>query len=136
MGGTISVESELGRGTAFTFDIEYGCVDLVSIQPKPETPVDYSRLAGLHVLLCEDHPLNQEIAAALLGEKGMKDRFAFFAQRSAPLLVLLVLAASLAIFLVCLLLDGLRLALFRLTGVDRFCARVTERFQKEAGDPG
>lgn len=66
----------------------------------------------------------------------MKDRFAFFAQRSAPLLVLLVLAASLAIFLVCLLLDGLRLALFRLTGVDRFCARVTERFQKEAGDPG
>ena len=85
MGGTISVESELGRGTAFTFDIEYGCVDLVSIQPKPETPVDYSRLAGLHVLLCEDHPLNQEIAAALLGEKGMIPQIAENGQRGVEL---------------------------------------------------
>jgi CheY-like chemotaxis protein len=28
-------------------------------------------LAGKHILLCEDHPLNQEIAKALLTERGM-----------------------------------------------------------------
>jgi CheY-like chemotaxis protein len=33
--------------------------------------VEYGKLSGRHILLCEDHPLNQEIAKALLTEKGM-----------------------------------------------------------------
>ena len=32
---------------------------------------DYESLSGKHILICEDHPLNQEIVTALLEENGM-----------------------------------------------------------------
>jgi CheY-like chemotaxis protein len=66
MGGTVSVESKLGKGTVFAFDIVFSCVR--GLPDKPETQdggeEDCGILAGAHVLLCEDHPLNQEIAKA------------------------------------------------------------------------
>lgn len=74
MGGTISVKSRLGYGTEFTFALEcnYICDNNGSRRtgtgPDPDTG---KTLSGRHILLCEDHPLNQEIAKALLLEKGM-----------------------------------------------------------------
>ena len=75
MGGTITVKSKLGKGTAFTFSLDYDYVARESLQknaPDGEaSAADDSVLAGKHVLLCEDHPMNQEIAKALLEEKNM-----------------------------------------------------------------
>ena len=73
MDGTITVRSELGKGTTFTLSLDYDYVDRKSLQkPAPggaASEADDSVLAGRHVLLCEDHPMNQEIARALLEEK-------------------------------------------------------------------
>jgi signal transduction histidine kinase/CheY-like chemotaxis protein/PAS domain-containing protein len=73
MGGQIAVSSELGKGTAFTLTGEFDCVPIEEVQAqKEETTVrDVALLSGKCMLLCEDHPLNQEIARALLEEKGI-----------------------------------------------------------------
>lgn len=69
MGGTISCESALGRGTTFTVKLcprtgaKYG-----EIAKKEEAPHDC--LAGAHILLCEDNLLNTVIAKRLLEKVG------------------------------------------------------------------
>ncbi|MCI1734256.1 MAG: PocR ligand-binding domain-containing protein [Bacilli bacterium] len=83
MGGTIDVESQLGHGTTFTFTLDYDTVpaEAVTAQAKPATMDTDHLLAGKHVLLFEDHPLNQEIAKALLEKKGMVVELAENGQR-------------------------------------------------------
>ena len=75
MGGTITVKSKIGEGSEFTFTV---CCDYVSenntnraAQVVVPTGNILEKLKGKHVLLCEDHPLNQTIAKALLKEKGV-----------------------------------------------------------------
>jgi|GEM_PF-1284914 len=84
MNGTIEVQSKMGEGSAF---ILRGIVECVP-EDKPwarradatraadvtddEADARDARLAGLNVLLCEDHPLNQEITRLLLEKKGMR----------------------------------------------------------------
>ena len=75
MGGTITVKSKIGEGSEFTFTV---CCDYVSENntnraAKVVVPTGniLEKLKGKHVLLCEDHPLNQTIAKALLKEKGV-----------------------------------------------------------------
>jgi signal transduction histidine kinase/ActR/RegA family two-component response regulator len=74
MGGTISVQSEVGHGTTFLMDLEFDTVALrqeAQANEFSETEsIGTHFLFGKHVLLCEDHPLNQEIAKSLLEEKG------------------------------------------------------------------
>ncbi len=69
MNGSISVQSEPGRGTVFTleFDREYkeNNPDAASKEKKQEIS-----LKGSRVLLCEDHPLNRSIAVSLLEKVG------------------------------------------------------------------
>ena len=81
MGGTVHVESALGKGSTFELDFVFDCVPETALSGStasgtPESaaqqPDDLIALRGRHVLLCEDHPLNQEIARALLEEKGMR----------------------------------------------------------------
>ena len=78
MGGTIQCNSEQGKGTEFIIDIEL----LICEGEKLQNPVskvaeekqqeDSSyHLAGKRVLLCEDHPLNTQIAKKLLEKQGM-----------------------------------------------------------------
>jgi len=74
MGGTIYVESDIGKGTCFTVEIELESISEAQLAKKPQTNLSGKStcsLNGTHVLLCEDHPLNQEIAIALLNEKGI-----------------------------------------------------------------
>lgn len=73
MGGTIRVSSALGKGTAFIVETVFDAIP-ESVSPhengKANPEEDYPLLKGVHILLFEDHPLNQEIARALLEKKG------------------------------------------------------------------
>jgi CheY-like chemotaxis protein len=74
MGGTIAVESELGKGTTFTVVIDFDYLDAdqaVWDKDAEKAEYDLGLLAYKHVLLCEDHPLNQELMLALLENQGM-----------------------------------------------------------------
>jgi signal transduction histidine kinase/AmiR/NasT family two-component response regulator len=73
MGGTISVSSKIGEGTKFTFVIDCDYLQTENKGRRPElASADVAgSLKGRHVLLCEDHPLNQEITKALLEEMGV-----------------------------------------------------------------
>jgi CheY-like chemotaxis protein len=68
----MTVRSKPGAGTTFQINFEVDSVPRETVRRQwPRLPADYADLAGKHVLLCEDHPLNQEIAKALLQKKGM-----------------------------------------------------------------
>ena len=68
MNGTISCESEMDKGTIFRV-----VIPTTFLPTNPEKPTvriaDYSKLIGKHILLCEDHPLNQEIMGRLLAKR-------------------------------------------------------------------
>lgn len=71
MGGTIEVESELGKGTKFTVVISYRICDKSQTEKHHAlAPADTSKLKNIRVLLAEDNDLNAEIATALLEEVG------------------------------------------------------------------
>jgi len=75
MDGTIKVKSRIGEGTTFTIQLQTNSTTVSEAKKKyqqsKEKSADMSVLEGKHVLMCEDHPLNQEIAKALLSEKKM-----------------------------------------------------------------
>lgn len=74
MGGTITVSSELGHGSTFvvTLDVDYIEAEQATWTGSEVAPdEDYASLAGKHVLLCEDHPMNREIAVHLLEKYGV-----------------------------------------------------------------
>ena len=73
MGGTIRVRSEPDRGTTFFLRAAVDCVPAARLPDgaADRSAPDYAALAGRRVLLCEDHPLNREIACALLSDKGL-----------------------------------------------------------------
>jgi signal transduction histidine kinase/ActR/RegA family two-component response regulator len=68
-GGSITVESEEGKGSAFTFIIPFQ--KSVAINAKPEIiepEEEITHLAGIHILLVEDNPLNQMLARKILSD--------------------------------------------------------------------
>jgi signal transduction histidine kinase len=74
MGCTITVESKIGAGAVFRLRGEFDCVPASAVPGAPAGQTQTAgtaELAGKHVLLCEDHPLNQEIARTLLENQGM-----------------------------------------------------------------
>lgn len=78
MGGTIKVESELGKGSVFTVNMHF------AIMPPPEEFKDKTHEAtmklnensgtarAMRLLLAEDNDLNAEIGIAVLEEMGME----------------------------------------------------------------
>ena len=70
MGGTITLFSQKGVGTRFTFTIPF-TIDHASQEAETASQSPVS-LSGLHVLLVEDNELNREIALYLLEKEGME----------------------------------------------------------------
>jgi predicted ATPase/signal transduction histidine kinase/ActR/RegA family two-component response regulator len=87
MGGTITVESEPGKGSCFSFTAHFGlwqpeqpeqpeqpaqpAQPAQLLAPVPPAPAaDPARARGLRVLVVEDNPINQLVAVRLLGVDG------------------------------------------------------------------
>ncbi len=74
MGGSIEVRSSRGKGTTFYLMLTFEAVSAENVnRRKEEWNNDSGTLESInrkHILLCEDHPLNQEIARTLLEQKG------------------------------------------------------------------
>jgi PAS domain S-box-containing protein len=84
MGGRLSVQSTPGRGSVFRFSLPLqpapagpvGPVSLAASAPQAASQgvVDgkWLPLSGLHILLVDDNPLNQQVARALLDMRGAR----------------------------------------------------------------
>lgn len=73
MGGSISVESEMGRGSCFTVKVELDMSEPVEESTR-ESSVNLA--SSINILLAEDHPANRELVGALLKDSGVKLSFA------------------------------------------------------------
>ena len=81
MGGALAVESALGRGSCFCFELRFGVLPTKPVAALPPSRnaqregarVDHRKaLSGAHILLVEDNPINRELAADLLGRAGVR----------------------------------------------------------------
>ena len=74
LGGTITVESELGKGSTFTVTLKHRITDAnYYVKKHVESSGTGSEvLEGRNILLAEDNDLNAEIAEALLERAGLK----------------------------------------------------------------
>lgn len=70
MGGEITVDSKLGRGTRFCVILPFSVSYSEDVSEKEET--NYDKLVGKRILLAEDNELNMEIVQELLEMKGME----------------------------------------------------------------
>ncbi len=70
MGGTIAVESEPDKGTTVTLDLTSPFCGDDDTCPD-EAKADLAILQGKRILLCEDNPLNAEIASRILEMQGV-----------------------------------------------------------------
>jgi len=77
MGGRIWIESELGKGSSFIFEIKAGIGDEANINEI--TPIEINEqgtLEGKRILIAEDIDINREIVSALLEDTGVIIDFA------------------------------------------------------------
>ena len=74
LGGTINVESELGKGSTFTVTLKHRIADESYYVKKyiEESETGSEILEGRNILLAEDNDLNAEIAEAILERAGLK----------------------------------------------------------------
>jgi signal transduction histidine kinase/ActR/RegA family two-component response regulator len=72
MGGTIAVESELGRGSRFSFELVLARVPLADVRCAPSQASEPARAlhAGARVLVADDNAVNRRVAQRLLEKLG------------------------------------------------------------------
>ncbi len=72
MGGTIQMKSKKGVGTEVILELTTKLIDISKpAELLSDCAFDEDLLRGKRMLLCEDHPLNREIASRLLAKKGI-----------------------------------------------------------------
>ena len=71
MGGSVHVESEVGKGTKVTVILSYRIASASEVQNLQAEAPALADLSGKRVLLVEDNELNAEIATELLREMGL-----------------------------------------------------------------
>lgn len=84
MGGEVGIESTLGSGSRFWFEVPLQEIDALTETPEPSVSrsVDEiiksakKQLAGMRVILAEDNPFNQTLAIALLTKVGVDVKLA------------------------------------------------------------
>ncbi|ORT99853.1 Phytochrome, two-component sensor histidine kinase [Anaerovibrio sp. JC8] len=74
LGGTINIESELGKGTTITLlmPTKLASEHLRKITERENKEIDTSKFKGMRILLAEDNELNAEIAQTILEDQGFK----------------------------------------------------------------
>ena len=73
MGGTIAVESELGKGTTFIVSLQHELTEEhENFAEEEHEKIETAHLAGKRILLVEDNELNAEIAATILADMEMQ----------------------------------------------------------------
>lgn len=73
MGGTIKVESELGKGSTFIVNLEVRVVDTGSTDAASQTDeVADCEFAGKRILMAEDNAFNAEIAKEIISSMGVE----------------------------------------------------------------
>ncbi len=72
MGGSIKLDSHIGLGSCFSFELVLPLVDLAIFEPKitPPTPLNSDALLGVKILVVEDDAFNQKILTKVLNGFG------------------------------------------------------------------
>jgi len=72
MGGDITVQSQLGEGSVFTFAVEGEVVCWEDEAAQADADADSIEPDGMNVLVVEDHPVNRMILEAWMGSTGRR----------------------------------------------------------------